>query len=123
MKKTLKITVFVIMLVSLFTLSAFAQEKTIEWDLGYEDSERETFFYGGELKAGNNKVSSVNKPDKYNYIFDEDLVYYEFDVEQSGYYNIEFLSENFNGTSYISQDIRNGVVYGDKEYFLYAKVF
>lgn len=119
MKKALKIFAFVIMLVSVFTLSAFAQDKTIEWDLGYEDSEREIFCYGGELELGNNKVSSVNKPDKYNYIFYEDLVYYEFDVEQSGYYNIEFVSENFNGTSYISQDIRNNVVYGDEEYFLF----
>lgn len=116
MKKHLKIIAFVIMLISLFTLNAFAQDKTIEW---VDDYGSETYSYGGELKIGNNKVSPNKEPNKFNFnIFDGDFVYYEFDVEQSGYYNIEATAENYFST-YISQDIRNGVVYGDKEYLLF----
>ncbi len=116
MKKTLKIFAFIIAIVSLFALSAFAQDKTIEW---VDDYGSETYSYGGELKIGNNKVSPTKEPNKFNLnIFDGDFVYYEFDVEQSGYYDIEAVADNYYST-YISQDIRNGVVYGEKEYLLF----
>ena len=112
MKKALKTSAFIILIISLFALNASAQSKTIEWDYGYEDSERETYTYGGELKLGNNKIST--DADRSDFV----RTYYEFDVEQSGYYNIEQVSYD-DCTAYISQDIRNGVVYGDKEYFVF----
>ena len=112
MKKALKTSAFIILIISLFALNASAQSKTIEWDYGYEDSERETYTYGGELKLGNNRIST--DADRSDFV----RTYYEFDVEQSGYYNIEQVSYD-DCTAYISQDIRNGVVYGDKEYFVF----
>lgn len=104
------------MIFSLFSLSAFAQEKSIEWDSGYEDSGRETFNYGGKLQLGSNTVSPGKRSDisgNDGVMFD--YVYYDFSVGQSGYYSIETTSDYYN--TCISQDIRNGVVYGDEEWF------
>ena len=116
MKKLIKILAFVITVVSLFTLNAFAHEKTIEWNDGYDT---ETYTYVGDLKLGNNKVSPGKKSNVFNYDdFDEDFVYYEFDVEQSGYYNIEAVEGDFYSI-YISQDIKDSVVYGDIEWFAF----
>ena len=117
MKKGLKITALIIAIISMFTLIASAQDKTIEWNYGYEYSE--TYSYGGELKIGNNKVSPVSKPKWYETgDFRSEYVYYEFDVEKSGYYSIDILGDLYY-THYmpaVSQDIRDGVVYGEKEY-------
>lgn len=117
MKKTLKITAFIILIVSLFSLSGYAQEKTIEWDSGYDYTE--TYSYGGELKLGNNKITPVNQPNRFDSNdFFYDSVYYEFNVEKSGYYSIDILGDLY-ATHYmpaVSQDIRDGVVYGEKNY-------
>ncbi len=117
MKKALKVTALIIAIISMFTLIASAQDKTIEWNYGYEYSE--TYSYGGELKIGNNKVAPVSKPKWYETgDFRSEYVYYEFDVEKSGYYSIDILGDLYY-THYmpaVSQDIRDGVVYGEKEY-------
>ena len=117
MKKALKITALIITIISMFTLVASAQGKTIEWNYGYEYSE--TYNYGGELKIGNNKVAPVSKPKWYETgDFRSEYVYYEFDVEKSGYYSIDILGDLYY-THYmpaVSQDIRDGVVCGEKEY-------
>ena len=116
MKKALKITALIIAIISMFTLIASAQDKTIEWNYGYEYSE--TYSYGGKLKIGNNKVAPVSKPKWYETgDFRSEYVYYEFDVEKSGYYSIDILGDLYY-THYmpaVSQDIRDGVVYGEKE--------
>lgn len=121
MKRTLKTIALILALVSLFALSASAKDKTIEWDYSYDDSYRETYVYGGELKLGNNKIEPISKVNRFDFdTFHRDRVYYEFDVEKSGYYSIEILGDLYY-THYlpnISQDIRNGVVYGEKEYLL-----
>lgn len=116
MKKIVKIAFFTVLLVSLLGIGAFAQEKTIEWDYGGEDSFTETYNYGGELQVGDNKVSPLT--DAYKIIFSDyysENVYYEFDVEKSGYYDFETVSDSYYGI-YISQDIKDGVAYGDAEY-------
>ncbi len=116
MKKLLKITAFVIMIVSLFTLSASAQNKTIQWNDGYDI---ETYSYGGELKLGNNKIAPVGEKNWFDSAsFHFNNVYYEFDVEKSGYYSVETVGELYV-TPFVSQDIRDGVVYGDKETMFY----
>lgn len=113
MKRTLKIATLFIVIISLFTLSASAQGKTIEWNDGYDTV---TYHYGGELKLGMNTISPVSKPN----IFDNntiyfDNVYYEFEVEKSGYYCVEAVGDLFFTPS-ISQNISDGVVYGEEEY-------
>lgn len=117
MKRTLKITTLFIVIISMFTLSAYAQEKTIEWDFYNDGTYIFTYNYGGELKLGNNKIEPVNESKWYD--FDNYLdyyVYYEFDVEKSGYYSIEILNDYTFLSPNISQDIRDGVVYGDEDY-------
>lgn len=114
MKKTFKIIAFIIVIVFLFTMSASAQDKTIEWDYGYDDSYRETYVYGGELKLGKNKIVPVDEVKWYD--FDGFYcVYYEFDVEKSGYYGIEIFNDYTLFAPDISQDIRDGIVYGEKD--------
>lgn len=118
MKKTLKSMIFLILsavlIFSVFTVGSFAQDKSIIWNYG-DDVYQETYYYGGELKLGENKVSPLADADEI--IFGDcydDNVYYEFDVEQSGYYDFEAVSDAYYSI-YISQDIRDGIVYGDKE--------
>lgn len=115
MKKAFKIALAAVMIISMMTLFASAQEKSIELCYDEEYSETETYYYGGELKNGNNKVRPLADVDEI--IFGDhydDYVYYEFDVEQSGYYDFEAVSDAYYSI-YISQDVRNGVVYGDTE--------
>lgn len=119
MKRKLKIIALIFILISLLAVGAFAQNKTIEWDYGGEESPRETYSFGGELQIGDNKVSPLT--DAYNIIFSDyysENVYYEFDVEKSGYYDFETVSDAYYGI-YISQDIKDGVAYGDAEYLTF----
>ena len=121
MKKAIKIAAMFVLLISIFTLSASAKNKTIEWDYYSDGMELYTYADGGELKLGNNEIAPVGKPDFHDSDdFFEDKVYYEFNVEKSGYYSVEILGDLYY-THYvpkISQDIRDGIVYGEKEYLL-----
>lgn len=115
MKKALKTLALIMLTVFLFTLVASAQGKTIEWD--YEYGYREIYNYGGELKLGSNSISPVGKPDWFDLSgFRLDYVYYDFDVEKTGYYNI-LIDSDFAYVPSVSQDIRDGVVYGENERF------
>ena len=116
MKRALKSIVLIAMLLSLFAVSVSAQDKTIQWDNGYDI---ETYNYGGELKLGNNTISPVGKSDFFDFAsFRLDNVYYEFDVEKSGYYSIETVGELYVAPL-VSQDIRNGVVCSEEETMFY----
>lgn len=122
MKKTLKTVISLVLAAaltfSLFSVGAFAQDKSIVWDYG-EDVVKDTYYYGGELMLGENKVSPLADADEIEFDFVyTDLVYYEFEVEQSGYYNIV---TDYNYYFCISQDIRDGVAYGDEEYISFTE--
>lgn len=115
MKKTLKISVLFLMIITLFALSASAQDDVILWDNGYETEE---YNYGGELKLGNNKIRPVGESgwfDSASFRFDN--VYYEFDVKKSGYYSIEAMGDLYV-MPFVSQDITDGVVYDETEMML-----
>ena len=116
MKKAFKTIILIAMLLSLFAVSVSAQDKTIQWDDGYDI---ETYSYGGELKLGNNTISPVSESGFFDFAsFRFDNVYYEFDVEKSGYYSIETFGELYV-TPLVSQDIRDGVVYSEEETTFY----
>ncbi len=104
MKKTVKILSAIVLIAAIIsgaTLSVFATEEmpmSIEWkDLMGDDIK---FYYGGKpLEEGFNEVDFMEAPfpDEYDdYSIEEILllgrelsnVYYEFDVEKSGYYRI-----------------------------------
>ncbi len=113
MKKTLKITALFIIIISLFTLNASADGKTVQWDNGYDI---ETYAYGGELKLGGNSISPIRKPNIFETeIIYLDNVYYEFNAGKSGYYSIVSVGDLFL-TPQVSQDIRDGVVYGEEDW-------
>lgn len=115
MKKLVKTAALAVLMISLLGIGAFAQNKTIEWDFSEDVFLRETFSYGGELEVGSNEVTPLTEIEKV--IFGDyysDNVYYEFDVPESGYYDFETVSDAYY-TVYISQDIRDGIVYGDTE--------
>lgn len=113
MKKVLKITALFIMLISLFTLTASAEVKTIQWD---DDYDTETYSYGGELKLGGNIISPIRKPNIFNSeIVYLDNVYYEFNAEKSGYYTIVSVGDLFL-TPQVSQNIGDGIIYGEEEW-------
>lgn len=120
MKKSLKsivsLVLTAVLMFSLFSICAFAEEKSIIWNYG-ENVVQDTYYYGGELKVGENKVSPLADADElvFDYVY-TDMVYYEFEVEQSGYYNI--ITE-YNYYICISQDIRDGVAYGNEDYTTY----
>ena len=116
MKKTLKILLLIAAIISLFAVSAYAQSDTIQWDDGYEI---ETYTYGGELALGKNQIAPVSDNswlDSSAFSFNN--VYYEFEVQKSGYYRIETVGELYI-TPFVSQDIRDGVVYGEEETIFY----
>ena len=116
MKKAIKIAAMFVLLISIFTLSASAKNKTIEWDYYSDGSFSYTYTYGGELKIGANEIMPVEESKWFNFDgFYDYYVYYEFEVETSGYYKIETLNPLVPFSPDVSQDIRDGVVYGEKE--------